>query len=201
MKSNGWSEGTAAFQLFAHLDGEALNVALLMPEEEQEKWEGLSNGLSEYYNSPETSCVPAAIQERDSPAGSGSGYVRHRAGNPRSAGIWGHGYESVLVPHSSLKCNSKFPVGMSKFPVQTRNFQLGCRNFQFKLEISSRTKWKFPIRTRNFQLDCRNFQFEEVEISSSNSKFPVQTRNFRLDKVEISSWNSKFPVGMSKFPV
>ena len=47
VKSNGWSEGTAALQL----DGEALNVALLMPEEEREKWEGLSNGLSEYYNS------------------------------------------------------------------------------------------------------------------------------------------------------
>ena len=26
VKSNGWSEGTAALQLFAHLDGEALNV-------------------------------------------------------------------------------------------------------------------------------------------------------------------------------
>ena len=39
-------------QLFAHLDGEALNVALLMPVEEREKWENLSNGLSEYYNSP-----------------------------------------------------------------------------------------------------------------------------------------------------
>ena len=52
VKSNGWSEGTAALQLFAHLDGEALNVALLMPEKEREKWEGLSNGLSEYYNSP-----------------------------------------------------------------------------------------------------------------------------------------------------
>ena len=52
VKSNGWSEGTAELQLFAHLDGEALNVALLMPEEERRKWGGLSNGLSEYFNSP-----------------------------------------------------------------------------------------------------------------------------------------------------
>ena len=51
VKSNGWTDGMAALQLFAHLDGEALNVALLMPEE-REKWEGLSHGLSEYYNSP-----------------------------------------------------------------------------------------------------------------------------------------------------
>ena len=37
VKSNGWSEGTAVLQLFAHLDGEALNVALLMPVEERGK--------------------------------------------------------------------------------------------------------------------------------------------------------------------
>ena len=52
MKSNGWSEGTTALQLFAHLGGEALNVALLMPKREREKWEDLSNGLSAYYNYP-----------------------------------------------------------------------------------------------------------------------------------------------------
>ena len=40
MKSNGWSEGTAALQLFVHLDGEALNVALLMPGGGEEKMGG-----------------------------------------------------------------------------------------------------------------------------------------------------------------
>ena len=54
-----------------------------------------------------------------------------------------HYYESVLVPHSSLKCNSKFPVGMSKFPVQTRNFQLD------KVEISSSNS-KFPVGMSKF---------------------------------------------------
>ena len=44
--------GNAALQLFAHLDGETLDVALLMPKDVREKWEDLSNGLSEYYNSP-----------------------------------------------------------------------------------------------------------------------------------------------------
>ena len=52
MKSNGWTDGTAALQLLAHLHGEALNVTLLMSEEERAKWEGLSQGLSDYYNSP-----------------------------------------------------------------------------------------------------------------------------------------------------
>ena len=49
VKSSGWS---AALQPFAHLDGEALHVALLMPKGEREKWKDLSNGLSDYYNSP-----------------------------------------------------------------------------------------------------------------------------------------------------
>ena len=44
VKSNGWMDGTVALQLFAHLDGEALNVALLMPEGERSNWEGLSPG-------------------------------------------------------------------------------------------------------------------------------------------------------------
>ena len=48
VKSNGWTDGKAALQLFAHLVGEALNVALLIPEEKRGKWEG----LSDYYNSP-----------------------------------------------------------------------------------------------------------------------------------------------------
>ena len=46
-KSNGCSPVTAALQLFAHLDEEALNVALLMPVKERERWEDLSKGLSE----------------------------------------------------------------------------------------------------------------------------------------------------------
>ena len=37
VKSNGWTNGTAALKLFAHLDGEALNVALLMPEDKRGK--------------------------------------------------------------------------------------------------------------------------------------------------------------------
>ena len=50
--SNGWSPTTAALQLFAHLDGEALNVALLMSVEEMEQWTVLARGLSSYFNSP-----------------------------------------------------------------------------------------------------------------------------------------------------
>ena len=38
----------AALQLFAHLEGEALNVALLLPEDQRDSPEGLSKALSEY---------------------------------------------------------------------------------------------------------------------------------------------------------
>ena len=43
---------TAALQLFAHLEGEALNVALLMSEGDRANREGLLQGISNYYNSP-----------------------------------------------------------------------------------------------------------------------------------------------------
>ena len=53
MKSNGWTDKTTALQLFAYLEREALNIALLMPEGERANWECLSRGLSDYYNCEE----------------------------------------------------------------------------------------------------------------------------------------------------
>ena len=51
-KLNSWDDETAALQLFAHLEGEVFNVALLMPDDKRAIREGLSEVLSEYYNSP-----------------------------------------------------------------------------------------------------------------------------------------------------
>ena len=65
MKSNGWTDETAELQLLAHLDGEALNVALLMPGGERSDWEGLSQGLSELVQFPgEAGSVPAESAAR-----------------------------------------------------------------------------------------------------------------------------------------
>ena len=76
VKSNGWSEETAALQQFTHLDEEALNVALLMPVEEREKMgRSIKWSFGVLQLSRETSCVPAAIRERESPTRSGSSYV------------------------------------------------------------------------------------------------------------------------------
>ena len=49
---NGWDDVTAALQLLSHLDGDALNVALLVPESQQAVPEFLINSLSDHYNSP-----------------------------------------------------------------------------------------------------------------------------------------------------
>ena len=50
--SNGWDEMTAALQLIAHLDGEALNVALLVPEAQRRRPGVLLKTLSAHYASP-----------------------------------------------------------------------------------------------------------------------------------------------------
>ena len=49
---NGWDDVTAALQLLSHLDGDALNVALLVPESQRAVPEFLINSLSDHYNSP-----------------------------------------------------------------------------------------------------------------------------------------------------
>ena len=67
VKENGWSEGTAAaaaLQLFAHLDGGGPEC-------------GFTDAKGRKGEMGGPSCGPAAIRERDSPAGNGSSYVRH----------------------------------------------------------------------------------------------------------------------------
>ena len=52
MCSNGWDDVTAALQLLSHLDGDALNVALLVPESQRVLSGVLVRSLSEHYGSP-----------------------------------------------------------------------------------------------------------------------------------------------------
>ena len=42
-ESNGWDDRMAALQFFGHLEGKALNVALLLPEDQRNSPQGLSN--------------------------------------------------------------------------------------------------------------------------------------------------------------
>ena len=52
MCSNGWDGVTAALQLVSHLEGDALNVALLVPESQRVLPGVLVGALSEHYGSP-----------------------------------------------------------------------------------------------------------------------------------------------------
>ena len=50
--SNGWDDLTAALQLIAHLDGEALNVALLVPDDQRKRPGVLIETLTAHYTTP-----------------------------------------------------------------------------------------------------------------------------------------------------
>ena len=50
--SNGWDNDTAALQLFSHLEGDALNVALVVPLSRRLSRTGLVSALSAHYGSP-----------------------------------------------------------------------------------------------------------------------------------------------------
>ena len=52
VQSNGWDDATVALQLLSHLEGDALNVALLVPEVKRTTRAGLIGALREYYVSP-----------------------------------------------------------------------------------------------------------------------------------------------------
>ena len=52
VRSNGWDDVTAALQLLSHLDGDALNIVLLVPESRRVVPGFLIKSLSEHYNAP-----------------------------------------------------------------------------------------------------------------------------------------------------
>ena len=52
VSSNGWDNDTATLQLFSHLEGDALNVALLVPLSRRLSRTGLVGALSAHYGSP-----------------------------------------------------------------------------------------------------------------------------------------------------
>ena len=52
IRSNGWDDATVALQLLSHLEGDALNVALIVPEVKSATRAGLVGALTEHYGSP-----------------------------------------------------------------------------------------------------------------------------------------------------
>ena len=52
VRSNGWDNDTAALQLFSHLEGDALNVAHLVPVARRLSRSSLLDTLTAHYDSP-----------------------------------------------------------------------------------------------------------------------------------------------------
>ena len=52
VRSNGWDDATVALQLLSHLEGDALNVALLVLEAQRAMRAGLVRALTEHYGLP-----------------------------------------------------------------------------------------------------------------------------------------------------
>ena len=86
VKSNGWPEETAALQLFVHLKGEALNVALLLKKKVLDGTGGRTGGIlpiTGQVGGPEE-----AVRERVPSTGIGSSYIRNRSRNVGDSRIW-----------------------------------------------------------------------------------------------------------------
>ena len=89
VKSNGWPEETAALQLFVHLKGEALNVALLLAKKRTGVLDGTGGRtggilpITGQVGGPEE-----AVRERVPSTGIGSSYIRNRSRNVGDSRIW-----------------------------------------------------------------------------------------------------------------
>ena len=94
--SNGWDEMTASLQLIAHLDGEALNVALLVPEAQRRRPEVLLRTLSAHYASPgKLAKYKRQFERMTRPPGHGG--ICHRTGNISTKNIRGCGRHSEVT--------------------------------------------------------------------------------------------------------
>ena len=89
VKSNGWPEETAALQLFVHLKGEALNMALPLAKKGtgvMDRTGGRTGGIlpiAGQAGGPEK-----AVRERVPSTGIGSSYIRNRSRNVGNPRIW-----------------------------------------------------------------------------------------------------------------
>ena len=84
VRSNGWDGDTAAFQLFSHLEGDALNVAHLIPLTRRLSRSALVDALMAHYGSP----------------GRLADYRRQFEKQPGCEGFWRHGADGPIAPDS-----------------------------------------------------------------------------------------------------
>ena len=95
VRSNGWDDATAALQLFSHLEGDALNVALLVPESRRASQVGLVGALTAHYGSPGR-IIGANFR--------GPVHFCHSIRDVGDKGLWGHGSNSTASNHPGSVC-------------------------------------------------------------------------------------------------
>ena len=83
--SNGWDGATAALQLLFHLEGDALNVALLWPEPRRETQVGLVGALTAHYGLAGGLSPP--VREDDPEGGGGPIHLCNSVGDTGGEGI------------------------------------------------------------------------------------------------------------------
>ena len=91
MRSNGWDNDSAALQLFSHVEGDALNVAHLVPLARRLSQSGLVDALTAHYGSPGR---PTSNNRGR------SGEFFNSLRNAGCEGFWGYGTDSLTTANS-----------------------------------------------------------------------------------------------------
>ena len=95
VRSNAWDNDTAALQLFSHLEGDALNVAHLVPLARRLSRAGLVDALTAHYGSPGRLADYRRQFKRT---------IRTSGEDPANfataLGVWGYGTDSLTAADS-----------------------------------------------------------------------------------------------------
>ena len=94
-RSNGWDDATAALQLLSHLEGNMLNVALLVPEVKQVMRTGTGRGAYGTLQITGTVCGLSTSVRED---GGGPVNFRHSVRDISCQSLRGHGSHCTTSP-------------------------------------------------------------------------------------------------------
>ena len=98
MSSNGWDNDTAALQLFSHLEGDALNMALLVPLSRRLSRIRLVGALSAHYVSPgRLADYRRQFEKATRTAGEDPLHIFHGSGDISREGLWGYGTDGSFT--------------------------------------------------------------------------------------------------------
>ena len=98
VRSNGWDNDTAALQLLSHLEGDALNVAHLVPLARRLSRSGLVDTLTAHYGLPGRLVDYRRQFERTTrTVGGRPGNFRNSFGNVSCESFWRHGTDGLIT--------------------------------------------------------------------------------------------------------